>query len=190
MDGKLFIISAPSGAGKTSLVNALIERIRIYRPIDRVITYTTKDAHTCEQEGCDYYFIKQEEFKKKIKEGFFVEWSCEYGHYYGSPRFIIDEVERGRCSILIIDRVGAEKIASLYSKAVLIWIYTSSKEQLRERLILRKRETEQEIQHRLTCAEREIAREISCPLYHYHILNDIFDEALDKLCKVIQSELS
>jgi len=190
MNGKLFVISAPSGAGKTSLVNALVERISIYTPIDRVVTYTTKDAHQCEKEGCDYYFIKQEEFKKKIEQGFFIEWSCEYGHYYGSPRFIIDEVERGRCSILIVDRVGAEKIAALYSKVVLIWIYTSNIGQLKERLILRKRETKEQIEFRLVCAEREIAREAMCPLYHYHILNDIFDEALDKLCKVIRSQLS
>ena len=190
MTGKLFIVSAPSGAGKTCLVNDVIERIRIYYPIDRVITYTTKSPRMGEKEGVDYYFICKEEFERRIDQGFFAEWSTAYGCYYGSPRSLIDEVERGRVCIVIIDRVGAEKIVQNYRGAVLIWLYTKGLEVLRERLLRRNTEKGVHIETRLECGEREIKKEIINPLYNYHILNDDFEYALTKLEKIIRCELS
>ncbi len=190
MAGKLFIISAPSGAGKTSLVDKLLDSIRYRYRIKKVITYTSKPPRFNEKEGRDYYFLTEEAFRKKIDEGFFMEWSDAYRSLYGSPRSIIDEVERGRSYVLIIDRVGAQKIAELSPNVVLIWIYTKGLDVLRERLNLRGRESAQEIEYRLERARQEIEEELNDPLYDYHILNDDFERALHKLERLVKRELA
>jgi guanylate kinase len=189
MAGKLFIISAPSGAGKSSLVERVIDHISCYYPIARVITYTSKTARLSEQDGLDYHFVSEVEFKDKIEQGFFMEWSLAYGYYYGSPWTVIDEIEGGHSYILVVDRIGAEKIIQQYEKAVLIWIYTKNLEVLRERLIKRNAENEDQIEHRLNCARHEIEQELRCPLYRYHVLNDDFARAVRKVGKIILHEL-
>lgn len=189
MTGKLFVISAPSGAGKTTLVTTIIERIARYVPVKRVVTYTSKSARPTEIQGTDYHFLSEAEFEAKIGQGFFMEWSAAYGCYYGSARTVLEEVEQGQTYILIIDRVGAEKIAQQYDKAALIWIYTKGLEVLKERLESRETETEQQVCHRLECARREIEQELKTPLYRYHVLNDDFDRAVRKLEKIIRYEL-
>jgi len=133
--------------------------------------------------------VSEIEFKHKIEQGFFMEWSSAYGCYYGSPRTVIGEVEHGRCYILVVDRIGAEKIVQQYEKAVLIWLYTKNFEVLRERLVQRNTENEDQIEHRLNCARREIEQELRCPLYRYHILNDDFARAARKLERIIHREL-
>jgi len=190
MPGRLFIISAPSGAGKTTLVERLIDCIRCHYPIKRIITYTSKTARSNEQNGQDYHFLSADEFRHKIENGFFMEWSDAYGCYYGSPRSILDEVEQGGFYILVIDRIGAERVAQLCDNAVLIWLYTKGLEVLRERLEQRNTEKQGEIEHRLDCARREIEQELRCPIYHYHVLNDDFNRALRKLEKIICHELT
>jgi guanylate kinase len=189
MAGKLFIISAPSGAGKSILVMTVIERMRWYYSLNRVITYTTKSARPSERDGRDYYFISEREFKHKIKHGFFMEWSTAYNYYYGSPCAVIDEVERGYSYILVIDRVGAEKVMHQYKKAVLIWLYTKGIEVLRDRLLRRNTEDKWQIYYRLDRARQEISQEVSFPLYHYHVLNDDFEVAIHRLEKIIRHEL-
>lgn len=189
MAGKLFIISAPSGAGKSILVTTVIERIRWYYPINRVITYTSKSARPNERNGRDYYFISESEFKYKIEQGFFMEWSTAYNYHYGSPRAVIDEVERGHSYILIIDRIGAEKVIHQYKKAVLIWLYTKGIEVLQSRLLRRNTEDEEQIQYRLDRARQEIAQELHFPLYRYHVFNDDFEVAVRKLERIIRREL-
>ena len=87
--GKLFIIPAPSGAGKTSLVTALLERIGQSHSLSRVITYTTKMPRSGDIHGRDYHFLSIDQFEQKIKEDFFLEWSVAYDHYYGSPKNIV-----------------------------------------------------------------------------------------------------
>lgn len=171
------------------MVERLLDCIRCHCRINRVITYTSKSARPNEKDGQDYYFVSEEEFRKKAEEGFFMEWSDAYGCLYGSPCSIVDEVERGRSYILIIDRVGAEKIAAQCPHAVLIWIYTKGLEVLRQRLEQRNTETPQQVQHRLSCAQSEIEQELKCPLYRYHVLNDDFDRALQKLERIIKREL-
>lgn len=190
MDGKLFIISAPSGAGKSILVTTVIERIRWYYPIARVITYTSKSARPNERDGQDYYFISEGEFKHKIEHGFFMEWSTAYNYYYGSPRAVINEVEHGHSYILIIDRIGAEKVIHQYKKAVLIWLYTKGIEVLKSRLLRRNTEDKEQIKYRLDRARQEIAQELRFPLYRYHVLNDDFERAVRKLERIIWRELT
>jgi len=189
MVGKLFIISAASGAGKTTLVETVISRICRFCPIRRAITYTCKQPRSTEENGKHYHFICEDEFKEKIEQDFFMEWSEAYGCYYGSPRSVITEVERGFSYILIIDRGGAQEIAKIYPRAILIWIYTKGLDVLRERLVQRNSETEEQIECRLECARKEMAQELRSPIYRFHVLNDDFEPAVRKLEKIIRQEL-
>jgi guanylate kinase len=188
--GKLFLISACSGAGKTSLVTQLIADVGASCQLERVITYTTKGPRTCEVPGVDYHFLAHEEFEQKLADGFFLEWSDAYGAYYGSPRHSVEEVESGKGSrVLIIDRVGAEKVLSVAPLAVSIWLYTSNFEELKNRLISRGADPVDKMEARMQQAKWEIEREIKYPLYNYHILNDNFEVALKELKHIIQLEL-
>jgi guanylate kinase len=189
MAGKLFVISAPSGAGKTTLACALIERFGRCFDLKRVITYTSKTARCVEVNGCDYHFLSAEEFETKINEGFFIEWSKAYDAYYGCPCAIIDHIREGSSYILVIDRVGAEQIAKKCDCAVLIWLYTNSVDDLRDRLCARNTDSPECIERRLNRAKEEIALEISNPIYRYHVLNSDFESALERLVTIIKREL-
>lgn len=189
MAGKLFIISAPSGAGKTSLAKAFLERFGAFYRLDRVITYTTKKARPEEVSGRDYHFISKKEFEERIDQGFFMEWSQAYDAYYGCPRYILDATGAGRSCLLIIDRVGAQQIVRQCDDAVLIWIYTRDIAELRQRLAARKEDSEAQIVRRILRAQEEIKLELQCPLYQYHLLNDEFERALCKLVTIVKREL-
>ena len=112
--GKLFVVSAPSGTGKTTIVNYIIEKYGRYFNISRVITYTTKKPHESEQDGLDYYFLNEKEFVQKAKENFFIEHSKDYGHYYGSPVSIVHELNFGKSYILVLDQKGAKNVLKLF----------------------------------------------------------------------------
>lgn len=188
--GKLFLVSACSGAGKTSLVNRLIEDVGMSCQLERVVTYTTKCPRACEIPGIDYHFLSPTEFEQKCGEGFFLEWSNAYGAYYGSPRNSVKDVLEGKGSrVLIIDRVGAEKVFSEVPDAIGVWLYTKNFQDLKKRLISRGADPIDKIEERLKLAEWEIEREIKFPLYNYHILNDNFEVALKELKRIIQGEL-
>ena len=189
MAGKLFIISAPSGAGKTTLVNALIDRYGRHYGLERVITYTSKKPRISERHGIDYHFVPPEEFEQKIAQGFFMEWSGVYEAYYGSARQLLDHLTLGKSFILIIDRVGAEQILKVYPAAVPIWIYTRSIDDLHERLVHRNTEAADHIERRLVRAKNEILAEISAPIYKYHVLNHDFDTAIYRIFTIIKREL-
>ncbi len=190
MKGIIFIISAPSGAGKSSLLEAIFTELRSHHSINRVITYTTRQPRGTERDGYDYHFLNESTFERLISQGFFIEWSNAYGTYYGSPQSISGDLERGISTVLIVDRVGAEKIKSLVPDAVLIWITVSRIEVLRERLLRRGTETSEQIERRIKRAEIEINLEHNAPLYDYHILNDDFFIAREQLLALITHELN
>lgn len=188
MRGSLFIVSAPSGAGKTSLIEAVLGDLKSTHSIDRVITYTTKEPRSGEVHGKDYYFISKELFEIRIKEGFFLEWSTDYSAYYGTPASISQDLERGMSLVLIIDRKGAQQILAKIPAAVLIWIYTADLGELERRLRGRGTETESQIAHRFERAKVEIELEKVQSLYSCHILNDNFLEAVEHLKSTIVCE--
>lgn len=192
MVGKLFIVSAPSGAGKTSLVSAVLHKIPSQFLIQRIITYTTKQPRLEEAPGIDYHYISISEFEQKIRERFFLEYSSVYEHYYGTPRSVLHEMQAGRSYIAIIDRIGAEKILAQCSDAVPIWIYTKSIMVLKERLLKRGTDNLEVIERRIIRAQKELELEERNRLYMYHIVNDDFDTALTQLytivCENITSE--
>lgn len=187
--GNLFVVSAPSGAGKSTLVEAVLGRLRDRYLIERFVTYTSRQVRAGEVEGRDFYYLSEADFVQKIGEGFFLEWTDGLGHYYGTQRLIIDDLERGRSGILVLDRSGAAKVSQHIPEAVLIWIKVSSMEALRERLLRRGTETEEQVEKRLARAAREVAEEQEKKMYQFHITNDFFDQALGELEDIILSKL-
>ncbi len=189
MNGSLFLISAPSGAGKTTIVNAVLHQMQSKYLIKKVITYTTRPIRIGEVDGVDYFFIKEEDFLDKIKNNFFLEWSTWYGCYYGFPQFILDDLKKGISYIGIVDRFGARSIKQLYKDAILIWIEPKSIEILKERLLHRGTDSLDEIKKRLKKAVIEIDEEKKEKLYEIHIINDEFYETVKKLINCIVVEI-
>lgn len=187
--GKLFIVSAPSGAGKTSLVDALIKELSLVIPLKKAVTYTTRSPRPGEINGVDYYFLSRPDFERKINESFFIEFSMAYGHYYGSSKEVIHNVNCGASYLMILDKEGALQVRSVFKDACLIWIYTSDIESLKSRLLLRGSEEQLEIEKRLKLACEELADFGSLDLFAYKVLNDEFDKALSCLKQIVVREL-
>lgn len=191
--GVLFIVSAPSGAGKTSLVNAVLASLKSAYAIDRVITYTSRPPRLGEIDGVDYHYISEAQFQRLIPEGFFLNWSTVYGAYYGTPRTVLDDLAKGLHCILIPDRDGAQKIihnfkAYIY-KVITIWIEAPSLEVLEERLRNRAQNTPEQIARRLILAAQEMKDEAIYPFYTHKIVNEKFEIAFKKLENVIKNEI-
>ncbi|MDZ4151254.1 hypothetical protein, partial [Methylicorpusculum sp.] len=178
-EGRLFVVSAPSGAGKTTLVNEVVRRRGDSCSLARVVTYTTKPARQGEdRQGIDYHFLTCQEFEAKIAEGFFLEWSGAYGHYYGSPRSVLDEIAQGFSRILIIDRAGARQVKERYASAVLVWVYIRDMAVLQARLLRRGTDSADQIARRLALACEEIEQEQSAPFYEHYVLNEAISKAV------------
>lgn len=188
--GKLFIISAPSGGGKTSLTHAVIDRLCPEIELKKVITYTSRPQRTIEHDAVDYHFISRDDFLHKIQSGFFLETTDYNGNYYGSPASIKDDLKRGKSFILVTDRPGAQKILELIKDAVLIWLIPPSLHVLEERIQKRATEFKQEITQRMAIARQELNDEAKEPIFKYTVLNDNFDHATDELCMLIRKELN
>ncbi len=179
----LFIISAPSGAGKTTVALALIKRLRAKQiSIDRVITYTTKKPRLGEKQGIDYYFVSEDDFRQKIKEDFFIEWSGAYNAYYGSPRSILVEIKQNiRSYVLVIDRAGLQKIQKQKIQNISFWIEPPSFKTLSQRLYDRGTETGEQLAYRLNLARDEMKAEEKFPLCTYKIINDQIGNAVREI---------
>ncbi len=180
--GLVFVISAPAGTGKTTLVRMLREE---FHCIVESVSYTTRSPRANEIAGRDYYFISPEEFEKKIEEGEFLESAQVFGKYYGTSRkFVESQQEKGKHVILVIDTQGAMHLKGKI-EAAFIFISPPSLEELKFRLHSRKSESDDAIQHRLSWAEKEIALSQQ---YDYHIVNDHLKTAYDVLRSILIAE--
>lgn len=189
--GKLFLISAPSGAGKTTLANLLVDSMVINRPIKRVVTYTTRDIRENEVEGVDYHFIAAKEFKLKIESGFFLEWSSDYGKFYGtSKNEILRDIDKGYILILVMDRKGVESVQAVCNESVSIWIMPPSLEVLKKRLMSRATESMQEINNRINIAKEELEKEKNESIFNYCVINDSLSLALSRLEQIVEYSLN
>lgn len=188
--GKLFIISGPSGVGKTTLANAMLARLGKSHNVSRVITYTTKSPRAGEQAGVDYHYLSIPEFQAKLASGFFIEYSQAYGNYYGSPKSVINELKKGKSFILVVDQVGAHHIKHQYAGAVLIWIMPPSLADLVTRLANRATDSSIDMHKRLMLAQQEIANEEKNRFFDYVIENNILHETVGKLELILKAEIS
>lgn len=181
--GKLFVVSAPSGAGKTTLCEQLLKALP---NLVRSISLTTRKARSGEKEGYDYFFVSEEDFKKKIKNKELLEYAKVFGEYYGTPRkFVVDNLRQNKDVLLNIDVQGAIQIRKNFKKdSVLIFILPPSLEDLEKRLTKRKTDTEEQIQQRLKVAIKELSH---LKYYDYQIINDDLKEAFQKLRAIIIS---
>lgn len=189
MQGKIIVLSASSGAGKTTLLHAVYDYFKAKYPLRRVITYTTRAARSEEVDGIDYYFISSEEFEQKKNNGFFLEWSCAYGAYYGSPRALLNDCKQGISFIIVLDRVGVQQLLSICPEVlVTIWL-TVEPQKLEARLQHRGSETIESYNARMQLAKQEGEQEGQNPIFSYHVQNDDFDKAFSSLIEIIAREL-
>ncbi len=182
MSGNLFIISAPSGAGKTSLVHALLD---INPHIDLSVSYTTRDPRPGEQDGKDYHFVSRETFLEMAKRGEFLESAEVYGNLYGtSQTWISQEITKGRDILLEIDWQGAAQVRRLFPDCISIFILPPSIAALEQRLKGRGKDNDAVIAHRMAAAREDIAHVAE---FDYVIINDNLDAALRELNAVVLS---
>jgi len=179
---KLIIISAPSGAGKTSIVHYLLKNIP---KISFSVSACSREKRENETDGKDYYFLGIDRFKNKIKEDAFLEWEEVYkNQFYGTLKSELERItNEGKTSIFDVDVVGGLNIKKQYPKESLaIFIMPPSLEELRERLARRGTESEKSLQNRMKIAEQEIAKNNDFDIV---ILNDDFNFACEKIKEVI-----
>ncbi|HUP30558.1 MAG TPA: guanylate kinase [Usitatibacter sp.] len=186
MPGNLFVVVAPSGAGKTSLVTALLEREKNIR---LSISYTTRAPRSGEQDGRDYHFVERAEFEKMIGAGDFLEHANVYGNYYGTSRRWIDRELAGDHDVLLeIDWQGARQVRKLFSHMVGIFILPPSLAELQRRLVGRGKDSPETIAKRMASAREDISHVLE---FEYIIVNESFDSALaDLMCVVRAARLS
>ena len=182
MSGNLFIISAPSGAGKTSLVHALLG---INPHIDLSVSYTTRDPRPGEQDGKDYHFVSREIFLEMAKRGEFLESAEVYGNLYGtSQTWISQEIAKGRDILMEIDWQGAAQVRRLFPDSVSIFILPPSIAALEQRLKGRGKDNDEVIAHRMAAVREDFAHVAE---FDYVIINDDLDVALRELDAVVVS---
>jgi len=180
------VLSAPSGAGKTTLAQALLERVD---GIVRTVSWTTRPPRNDEADGVDYRFVTQEAFEEHAEAGGFLESAVVHGHRYGTPGAEVDRIlESGRDALLVIDVQGAEAIRTRLPGAVTVFVLPPSREVLEARLDSRDGADpahQETIRRRLGVAAAEIAH---FGKYDYVVINDDFDQALRELEAIVIAE--
>ncbi|MDH5357815.1 MAG: guanylate kinase [Gammaproteobacteria bacterium] len=183
MSGSLFIVAAPSGAGKTSLVNALVAK---HPSIRLSVSHTTRPARAGEVDGQDYFFINQEQFAQMRDAGAFLESATVFDNFYGtSSEAVMAQLKQGYDVILEIDWQGAAQVRRNYPDSISIFILPPSKLALEQRLRGRGQDDEETIARRMRDAEAEMSHYIE---FDYLIVNDDFDQALGNLAAVIKAK--
>jgi len=178
--GSVFVVSAPSGAGKTTLCKRLLEEVP---GIDFSVSFTTRPPREGERDGVDYHFVDRPEFERRRRKGEFVESAVVDGQLYGTSAAAVREATlRGRDILLDIDTQGAEAIKRAIPEAVLIFILPPGREALRERLVKRGTETREAVARRLGLAGGEVERS---SMYDYVVINDDLEAAFSQLKAIV-----
>ncbi|MDD0838281.1 guanylate kinase [Curvibacter sp. HBC61] len=181
--GNLFVVAAPSGAGKSSLVKALLELDSRVQPS---VSHTTRPPRGQEKHGREYFFVSQPEFDAMVAGQAFVEWAHVHGNRYGTSRKAIEErIAEGADVILEIDFQGAIQVKEIFANAVLIFILPPSWEELRSRLERRGEDSAEVIELRLKNAAEEMAQ---ARKFDFVIINELFERALFDLKAVVHAQ--
>lgn len=181
--GMIIIVSAPSGAGKTSICDSLIKS-------DKNIVYsistTTRQPRKGEKNGREYFFVDNEKFKDMVKKNLFVEYAKVHNYFYGTSKKILEEtLNKGKDILLDIDVQGAIKIKEQYKDALMIFITTPTLKILKERLIKRNKDSMNVINTRVKNAKKELTY---LPRYDYLVLNDKLDISIENVKSIIKAE--
>lgn len=181
--GMVIIVSAPSGAGKTSVCDALLKS-------DKNIVYsistTTRQPRQGEKNGREYFFVDDKKFKDMLKKNLFVEYAKVHDHFYGtSKKMLEDTINKGKDILLDIDVQGAMKIKKQYKNALMIFITTPSLKVLKERLLKRNKDSLSVINTRVANARKELTY---LPKYDYLVLNDKLDISIENVKSIIRAE--
>jgi guanylate kinase len=182
--GMLLVLSAPSGAGKTTLAKRLTQDAG-----DAIfsVSFTTRPLRGNEKNAVDYHFVDVGTFHEKIKRGEFIEWAEVHGHFYGSPRSVVEEaMARKVMAIFDIDVQGGNAIKAAYPHAILVFVLPPSLKELERRLRERNTEPEASIQARLLGARSEIEKGIDS--YEYFIVNENLSQAYGELQSIVMAE--
>lgn len=179
----MIVVSAPSGAGKTSLCEAAAARLP---HLVHSVSFTTRAPRPEEKEGRDYSFVSEETFRRMVDRGEFAEWARVYGHLYGTSRVLLEKHSlKGLDVILDIDTQGAAILRKAYPRSVSVFIVPPTFSHLEGRLRNRGSDSEDEVERRLRRAREEIPHYRE---YDYVIVNDRFETAVDQLCAIITAE--
>jgi len=180
--GSMILVVAPSGAGKSSLVSALLTTDPT---LALSVSFTTRSPRPGEVEGINYHFISEEEFLSRKEQGDFLEWAFVHGNYYGTSRsWIMEKMEQGQDVILEIDWQGAQQIQKIVPQAIWIFILPPSLKILEERLRHRGQDDEATIQRRIKAAHEELSHLSEA---NYLVVNDLFQAALFELRQIISA---
>lgn len=182
---KLFVFSAPSGSGKTTIVREILKQ---YPEFIFSVSATTRKRRNVEKDGQDYFFISEEDFKTKIDNGEFVEWEKFYDYYYGTLKKIVDDnISRNLVTVFEVDVKGALSIKKVYPFATLIFIAPPSIEELKERLIKRNTESDEDLRKRIERAEMELGFQNQ---FDYIVKNINLEQAKKEVKEIIEIELN
>ncbi len=174
-------MSAPSGAGKSSLCEKAIDE---FENLDDIITYTTRAMRPNEVQGNPYHFVSKEEFEKLRSEGFFVEHAVVHNNCYGTPKDVFEKAwSKHRYLIMDIDVQGAETFRKIFPDAVYVFIIPPNFDELRKRLEIRDGVNSKDLELRLQNAQREMEH---APKFEFQIINDDFDKAYGEFKKIIE----
>lgn len=184
--GYLFIVSGPSGVGKTVLCNSIVEKF--HPDVVYSISATSRDPRGSETDGQEYFFYSREEFEAAIERQEFAEWAFVHGNYYGTPcKFVEDNLNAGTNVILNIDVQGALSIRSKYPESIMIFILPPSLEELESRIRKRNIDSESSLRHRLENARQELGYQDQ---YKFCIVNDDLDKATEELWQIFAQHIS
>ncbi|MDN3652380.1 guanylate kinase [Thalassotalea ponticola] len=185
VSGNLFILSAPSGAGKSSLIKALLEQHNS-RPMQVSVSHTTRAPRPGEQDGVHYHFVSKEQFEQRIADGEFYEWAEVFGNYYGTSEAAIDaQLEQGIDVFLDIDWQGAQQVRLKKPQVTSIFICPPSISALEQRLRNRGQDSDEVIRDRMTAAKAECSHYQE---FDYIVVNDDFEQALNDLNIIINNQ--
>ena len=178
--GNLFVISGPSGTGKGTVCNMLLQK----EPLSLSISATTRDRREGEEEGVTYNYLSKEQFKKLIDDNGMLEWAEYNGNYYGTPRKNVENIlSEGKNVLLEIEPQGALRVKQLFPEAVLIFLIPPSMKELKNRLIGRGREDIEQISKRMARAEWEMQQ---APKYNEIVVNDELELCVERIIEIIR----
>lgn len=182
--GRIIIFSAASGAGKTTILDHLR---RVMPDLVYSISATTRPPRNHEKDGVHYFFLSEDEFKRKIDEDEFAEWEVVHGNYYGTPKSFIDStIQSGRHIVMDVDVYGKVKFDKAYPDAIGIFLKPPSLEELEKRLRSRKTDSDEVIALRIENAEKETLFASQNGKYEYTIVNDDLDTAKQKVVALVK----